>query len=78
MIDEVMHRQDGDPRRFELHLDVLRRRARQRAQVQQGGARGVHDDARWPLLKLRDRRLAERPRDLQPICIGLGDSCLIR
>ncbi len=74
MVDVVMRRQHGDARRLEAHLKVLRRRARQRAQIQERRPRRGDDDARGAGLQFGDALLAERPRDAKLIAIDCGDA----
>ena len=73
MIDVMMRRRDGEPRRIEPDLHVLRRAARQRAEVQKGSARGRDDDARGARLQLGHGLLAQGTADVQAIAIDLRD-----
>ena len=69
VVDVVVRRHDGDARRLEADLKVLRRRARQRAQSEERLTRRRHDDARGARLQLGHALLAERPRHAHAVGI---------
>ena len=77
MVHVVFGRNDGKARRVEPDLKVLRGRARQRAQVQEGRSRRGDRDARGALLQLGHALLAQRARDADGIRPGLRDGAAL-
>ena len=69
MVHVMLRRQDRDARRFEAHLEVLCRRGRQRAQIEERRPWRGDDDARGAGLQFGHALFAERPRDAHVIAI---------
>ena len=67
VVHVVMGREHGNARRLEADLNVFRRGARERAQVQERRPRRRDDDARRARLQLGNALLAERPRDAKMV-----------